>query len=161
MLPIRILFFVSSAYDGLLGLGFIFAAPAVFKLAGITPPNHWGYVHFAAGTLVIFSWMFLRIALRPIKNRSLVVYGVLLKACYAGTVAWHEFHGGVPMLWKWFSIADLIFLVLFLWARVRLNAVKSIDLRNRRIDRSPRLPDISGPADDQQTHQKFLHHCPH
>ena len=62
-LPIRILFFVSFAYDGLLGLAFIFAAPTIFELAGITPPNHWGYVHFAAGTLVIFAWMFLQIAL--------------------------------------------------------------------------------------------------
>ena len=125
LLPIRILFFIAYAYDGLLGLAFIFAAPAVFKLAGITPPNHWGYVHFAAGTLVIFAWMFLQIALKPVGNRSLVIYGVLLKACYAGTVAWHAFHGGVPVLWKWFAVADLAFLVLFVWAWARLNAMSA------------------------------------
>lgn len=126
LFPIRILYSVSSAYDGLLGLAFIAAAPRVFALAGITPPNHWGYVHFAAGTLVIFAWMFLKIALKPVENRNLVVYGVLLKACYAATVAWHEFHGGVPMLWKWFAIADLCFLALFLWSGSRLNALSAV-----------------------------------
>ena len=121
--PVRILFFVSSAYDGLLGLAFIFAAPAVFKLAGITPPNHWGYVHFAAGTLVIFAWMFLQIALRPVENRNLVIYGVLLKACYVAPILWHEYQGGIPTLWEWFAVIDTVFLALFLWSRSRLNAV--------------------------------------
>lgn len=122
---IRILYSVASAYDGLLGLAFIFAGPGVFQLTGITPPNHWGYVHFAAGTLVIFGLMFLRIALRPVENRSLVIYGVLLKACYISTVAWHEFAGGIPMLWKYFAVLDLGFLILFLWSWVRLNALSS------------------------------------
>ena len=124
LLPIRILFFISSAYDGLLGLAFIFAAPAVFRLAGITPPNHWGYVHFAAGTLVIFAWMFLQIALWPVENRGLVIYSMLLKACYVATVAWHGFHGGIPVLWKWFAVADFAFLALFLWSWVRLHACR-------------------------------------
>ena len=123
LLPIRVLFSISSAYDGLLGLTFIFAGPAIFKLAGINPPNHWGYVHFAAGTLVVFSWMFLQIALRPVENRNLVIYGVLLKACYVATILWHEYHGGIPMLWEWFAVIDTVFLALFLWSRVRLNAV--------------------------------------
>ena len=123
LLHVRILYSLSSAYDGLLGLAFIFAAPAVFDLAGITPPNHWGYVHFAAGTLVIFAWMFLQIARRPVENRHLVIYGVLLKACYVTTVLWHEFHGGVPMLWKLFAGFDSVFLGLFLWSWARLRAV--------------------------------------
>jgi hypothetical protein len=132
LLPIRILYSVSCAYDGLLGLAFIFAAPAVFKLVGITPPNHWGYVHFAAGTLVIFAWMFLQIALKPVENRSLVIYGVLLKACYVATVSWHEFHGGIPVLWKWFALADFAFLAMFLWAWVHLNAMTVVQLNRSR-----------------------------
>ena len=120
LLSIRILYVVASAYDGLLGLAFLVAAPRIFALAGITPPNHWGCVHFAAGMLVIFGCMFLRIALKPLENQNLVIYGVLLKACYVLTVLWHEFHGGVPMMWKYFAVADLVFLVLFLWSRSRL-----------------------------------------
>ena len=132
LFPIRILYSVSSAYDGLLGLAFIFAAPAIFKLAGITPPNHWGYVHFAAGTLVIFAWMFLQIALKPVENCSLVIYAVLLKICYVATVAWHEFHGGVPGLWKWFALADFAFLVLFLWSWPRLMAMSVTQINRAR-----------------------------
>lgn len=126
LVPVRILFAFASAYDGLLGLAFIVAAPRVFELAGITPPNHWGYVHFAAGTLVIFGWMFLQIARKPVENRHLVVYGVLLKICYVSTVLWHEIHGGVPVLWKWFAVFDFLFLVLFLWSWFRLNSLPSV-----------------------------------
>jgi hypothetical protein len=112
---IRLLYYVAAAYDGLIGLAFIVAGPRIYDLAGITPPNHWGYVHFAAGTLVIFGWLFLMITLRPVENRNLVIYGVLLKICYVLTVGWHELHGGVPMLWKCFAVADAVFLVLFIW----------------------------------------------
>lgn len=121
--PVRLLFFVSSAYDGLLGFAFLFAAPTLFALTDITPPNHWGYVHFAAGTLVIFALIFLQIALKPVENLDLVIYGVLLKACYIGTVAWHALTGSIPVLWILFAVADLVFLALFLWARWRLHAV--------------------------------------
>lgn len=122
LLPLRVLYSVAFLYDGLLGLAFIAAGPQLFQLAGITPPNHWGYVHFAAGTLVIFGWMFLQIARDPLANRGLVIYGVLLKACYVATVLWSELQGGIPMLWKWFAAFDLLFLVLFLWSWARLKA---------------------------------------
>ena len=52
---IRALYGVAAAYDGLLGLAFIVAAPQIYAWVGITPPNHWGYIHFAAGMLVIFG----------------------------------------------------------------------------------------------------------
>lgn len=120
LLSIRILYVLAAAYDGLLGLAFLLAAPRVFAWVGITPPNHWGYIHFAAGTLVIFALMFGQIARKPLENKNLVIYGILLKACYILTVLWHESHGGVPRIWTWFAAADLVFLLLFLWSRGRL-----------------------------------------
>ncbi len=119
---IRLLYYLAAAYDGLLGLAFILAAPRIYELCGITPPNHWGYVHFAAGILVIFGWMFLSIALRPVENRGLVLYGVLLKICYVLTVGWHQFHGGIPHLWIGFAVADTAFLALFIWSMGWLKA---------------------------------------
>jgi hypothetical protein len=119
---IRIMYVIAALYDGLLGLAFIVAGPRLFELAKITPPNHWGYVHFAAGTLVIFGYMFLRIALRPIENRNLVVYGMLIKVCYVSTVTWYVFHGGVPAMWTWFAYADAAFFALFFWSLIRLEA---------------------------------------
>ena len=114
--PFRLLFAVAAAYDGLLGLAFILAGPQIFRAAGITPPNHWGYVHFGAGVLVIFAVMFLQIALNPPACRLLIPYGILLKVCYVGTVLWHELSGGVPAMWLYFAVADAVFGILFVWS---------------------------------------------
>jgi len=116
LLPIRILYALAAAYDGLLGLAFLVAGPQLFDSLGITPPNHWGYVHFSAGVLVIFGYMFFTIACRPIENRNLVIYGILLKCCYVATVAWHSYLGPVPPIWKYFAVADVLFAALFLWS---------------------------------------------
>lgn len=120
LLPIRILYALAAAYDGLLGLAFLVAGPQLFDSLGITPPNHWGYVHFSAGLLVIFGYMFFTIARRPVENRNLVVYGILLKCCYVATVAWHTHLGSVPAIWKYFAVADVVFGVLFLWSLMPL-----------------------------------------
>lgn len=120
LLPVRILYAVGGLYDGLLGLAFVVAGPQIFELAKITPPNHWGYVHFAAGILVIFGFMFVMIALHPIENRNLVVYGLLLKVCYVSTTVWHTIHGGIPPMWNYFAVADTIFFALFLWSMIPL-----------------------------------------
>jgi hypothetical protein len=112
--PIRWLYVVSAAYDGLLGLAFLVAGPALFRLTGITPPNHWGYVHFPACLLVVFGLLFLRIASDPVRYRELVPFGVLLKVSYVGTVGWHWLGEGLPDLWKYFAVADATFALLFL-----------------------------------------------
>jgi len=122
LLPVRILFAVAAAYDGLLGLAFIIAGPQLYAFFGITPPNHWGYVHFAAGILVIFGLMFAAVARRPAENRNLVQYGILLKICYIATVGWYWVHGDVPAMWKYFMGADAVFLVLFLLSLCALRA---------------------------------------
>ena len=122
LLPIRLFYVVASAYDGLLGLAFLVFAARIYSHFGITPPNHWGYIHFPAGVLMIFGLMFLMIALHPIENRNLITYGILLKLCYAGTVGWHWYYGGIPTMWKYFAFADLVFAVLFFWSMVRLEA---------------------------------------
>ena len=116
LLAIRALYGLAAAYDGLLGLLFLVAGPQVFDLVGITPPNHWGYVHFSAGLLVIFACMFVAIAWRPLENRNLILYGILLKFCYVGTVVWHSYQGSVPVMWKYFALADIVFALLFLWS---------------------------------------------
>jgi hypothetical protein len=127
LLPVRLLYAIAALYEGLLGLAFIVAAPQIFQLVAITPPNHYGYVHFAAGILVIFGLMFLQIARRPVENHGLVLYGVLLKVCYVATVGWHWYWGGVPAMWKWFAGADMLFALLFLWSMVVLETAAQRD----------------------------------
>ena len=113
---IPLLFLAAALYDGLLGLAFLVAAAAVFDWAGVTPPNHVGYVHFPAALLVVFAVMFLMIARKPNANRDLIPYGIMLKASYAGVVIYHWIVGGIPLLWKPFAVVDIMFLVLFVMA---------------------------------------------
>jgi hypothetical protein len=113
---IRGLFAVAGLYDGLLGLAFVVAGPALFLRLGIAPPNHWGYVHFTALLLIVFGIMFFAVARDPVQNRNLIPYGAMLKLCYSGTVFYHWWAGNLATAWKPFAFIDLFFLVLFLWA---------------------------------------------
>jgi hypothetical protein len=113
----RVLFYVSAVYDGVLGLAFVFLWPWVFQFFDVTPPNHGGYVQFPALLLVIFGFLFLRIARDPDANRDLIAYGIGLKAAYSGLVFWYQFTTGVPAMWIPFAWLDLLFLGLFVIAR--------------------------------------------
>ena len=113
---VRPLFIFAGLYDGVLGMAFLFFTPAVFQRINVTPPNHFGYVHFAALLLCVFALMFFAIALEPRRNRNLIPYGILLKVSYCTAVGWHWLDAGVPQVWKLFFIIDLVFLVTFIWA---------------------------------------------
>lgn len=115
------LFYLAALYDGVLGVAFLVAAPALFEWVGVTPPNHFGYVQFPAALLIVFALMFVAIARNPVANRGLILYGILLKVSYCAVVFYHWAVGGIPFIWKPFAIADLVFLVLFAWASVALS----------------------------------------
>src|SRR5207244_6479714 len=72
------LFYIAALYDALLGAAFVFFWRAIFRHFAITPPNHPGYVQFPGLLLLIFAWMFCRIARDPVANRGLIVYGIAL-----------------------------------------------------------------------------------
>ena len=113
---ISLLFYLAALYDFVLGLAFIFAAPAVFEWYGVTPPNHFGYVQFPACLLIVFALMYLAVARNQTKNRNLISYGMLLKVSYCGVAFYHWMTSTIPSMWKPFAIYDLIFLILFFWA---------------------------------------------
>jgi len=77
-------------------------------------------VHFAAGLLLTFALMFAAVARDPLGSRNLIVYGVLLKVSYVSTVSWHWGHEGITDIWKWFGLADIVFVGAFLWAMGRI-----------------------------------------
>ena len=122
---VSVLFYVAALYDGTLGVAFLLAAPALFEWVGVTPPNHFGYVHFPAALLIVFALMFVAIARKPVANRSLIPYGILLKVSYCAVVFYHWFTAGIPYIWKPFAIADLAFLVVFIWAYAELGKSES------------------------------------
>jgi hypothetical protein len=113
---VSLLFVIAALYDGVLGVAFLFAPAALFRWFEVTPPNHFGYVHFPAALLILFAIMFLAVAVNPSANRNLIPYGMLLKVCYCSVVFFHWFTAGIPYMWKPFAIADLLFLILFAWA---------------------------------------------
>ena len=115
MKAIKTLFWVGGLYDFILGVAFLALPTVLFDWFTITPPNHWGYVTFAASMLAIFGLMFLQIAKDPIKNRDLMPYGMLLKFAYCGVVFGYYFTTGVPVVWVIFGVCDFIFLLLFIW----------------------------------------------
>ncbi len=115
-----LLFLVAAVYDGVLGGAFLIAPQALFEWLKVTPPNHYGYVHFPAALLIVFALMFLNIALKPISNRRLIPYGIGLKVSYCAVVFWHWFGGGIPNIWKPFAICDVAFIILFFLAHVYL-----------------------------------------
>ena len=117
---IVILFIIAALYDGILGVAFLFSAEALFEWAQVTPPNHFGYVHFPAALLVVFALLYLAIARNPQGNRNLIPYGMLLKVSYCSVVSYHWFTAGVPAIWKPFVYYDLVFLALFAWAYLTL-----------------------------------------
>ena len=122
---VSVLFYLAALYDGVLGVAFLVAAPALFDWVGVTPPNHFGYIHFPAALLIVFALLFLSIARRPEINRHLIPYGILLKISYCAVVFYHWFTAGIPFIWKPFAIVDVAFLVLFVWAYAVLGKPRS------------------------------------
>ena len=52
--PAAALFVIAALYDGLLGAAFLVAPAEIFRIADVTPPNHWAYVQFP-GALLSYS----------------------------------------------------------------------------------------------------------
>ena len=127
MQAVRGLFVVAGIYDGVLGLVFLLAAPAIFRHFGIAPPNHPGYVQFPALLLIIFAYMFFAVAANPRANRNLILYGILLKLSYSGVVIYNWLVGGVPGMWKPFAFIDLVFIALFAWSLAAIPATAPAD----------------------------------
>ena len=119
-----ILFTIAALYDGVLGIAFLSSADALFQWFQVTPPNHFGYVHFPAALLLVFALMYLAIAKNPQGNRNLIPYGMLLKVSYCSVTCFHWFTIGLPAMWKPFIFFDLVFLGLFAWAYVSLRDPK-------------------------------------
>ena len=114
------MFYLSALYDGVLGLAFLFAASSVFDWFGVTPPNHYGYVHFPGALLITFGLLFLTVARDPAANRNLIPFGMLLKVSYCGVVLYHWVAAGIPGMWKPFFWFDLAFLAAFIVAYIQL-----------------------------------------
>jgi len=110
------LFYLAALYDGILGLAFVVAPHSVLRTVNVPAPYHLGFVQFPAALLIVFAIMFLTVGRRPIDNRNLIPYGILLKVSYCSVVVPYWFLGRLSFIWKPFAIIDLVFGVLFWFA---------------------------------------------
>jgi hypothetical protein len=124
---IPVLFWIAALYDGVLGALFLLAPDLLFRMFEVTPPNHMGYVRFPAALILIFGLLFVAVARNPVRNRSLIPYGILLKVAYVGVSGGYWMAGGIPGMWKPFTIADAAMGALFAWAYVVLPASPPAD----------------------------------
>jgi hypothetical protein len=110
---VKAFYVVAGLYDGVLGVAFLLAPGAIFAMYAVEPPNHMAYVQFPALLLIVFGAMFIRIAMDPVKNRELILYGCALKVSYCSMVFYYQATTGVPAMWVPWAWADLVFLALF------------------------------------------------
>lgn len=122
---ISALFYFSSAYDISLGVLFLTFAPWFFRVLNIDPPNHWAYVHFPALLLITFGIMFYKISEKPIHNRNLIPYGIMLKISYVSVVGLYTLLAQMPDMWKPFAVADFLMLLGFIWSYQKLEVKNS------------------------------------
>ncbi len=121
---IKPLFTVAGLYDGILGALFLIVPTQLFDAMNVTSPNHIGYVQFPAFLLIIFAVMFFNIAKDPAANRSLILYGILLKISYCAIVFVYTIVGQMPWMWIPFAYCDLAFLVAFIIAKKQLSLAR-------------------------------------
>jgi len=112
----KAVFAASAVYDGVVALVFLLFGPSIYDYMGITRPNHFGYIHFPALLLIVFAFMYGRIASDPTRWRDLIPYGIGLKVSYSLVVFYHWIAGGLPMLWIPFAWLNVIFVIFFVQA---------------------------------------------
>ena len=110
---IKPLFLIAALYDGILGIAFLISPTGIFAMYGVEPPNHMAYIQFPAFLLIIFAIMFYRVAMDPVRNRDLILYGCGLKVSYCMLVLVYALTSGISSMWIPWAWADLVFLVGF------------------------------------------------
>jgi hypothetical protein len=122
---IRLLFLVAAVYDIVLGVGFALCFKPVYEWFGIELPNHPAYVQLPGLLIAIFGVGFLFVSASPLRNRSIVVLGILMKLTFSGLTFGHWLFDSIPVVYVVFAICDALFAVLFIAAYLALkrNAV--------------------------------------
>ena len=117
---IKPLFFIAGVYEATLGVLFSTSALPLLESARVSFPSHVAYIQFPALLLIVFAIMFFSIARDPVSNKNLVIYGIMQKLIYSGVVLGHWVMGSIPWIWVPFAFVGLIFLILFIRARIVL-----------------------------------------
>jgi len=113
----RSLYLVSALYDFILGISFLFFYEPIFRILGMNLPENPAYLTFCAAMIALFGILLFMIYLNLTGSRRLVIYAVLVKFAYVGTVFYYYALVGseyVDMPFILFAIFDFIFAILFI-----------------------------------------------
>jgi hypothetical protein len=124
----KMLFLISSAYDILLGIIFIFFYKASFDLLRISEklPQFGGYLSLIGAFLFVIGVAYYLIYLGDlIKNRDLILVGILYKLAYCTTTFFYFVIGQVPhMLFvSLFGVIDFIMFLLMMECYIFINKI--------------------------------------
>jgi hypothetical protein len=111
------LYFVSALYDFILGISFLFFYKNIFELTGMNLPENPAYLTFCAVMIMLFGILLFMIYSNLDGSRRLVIYAILVKFAYIGTVLYYYLLVGsdyVDAPFLIFAIFDFIFALLFI-----------------------------------------------
>jgi hypothetical protein len=113
----RGLYLAAALYDFILGVAFLFFYRPIFEILGMNLPSNPAYLTFCAAMIALFGILLFMIYLNLEGSRRLVIYGIMVKFAYIGTVLYYYLLVGsdyVDLPFRLFALFDLIFAVLFI-----------------------------------------------
>ncbi|MFA5103946.1 MAG: hypothetical protein WC527_02065 [Candidatus Margulisiibacteriota bacterium] len=109
-------FYLATAYDGILGAIGLLAPVQIYKRFDVPLPGHMGYIYFLSLLMILVAVMFFNIARDAMANKNLIFYGILAKTSFCLVVFGYLLFGNIPALFVPFAFLDLLFIVLFVLA---------------------------------------------
>lgn len=111
------LYLIAALYDFILGAAFLFFYRSIFKLTGMNLPDNPAYLTFCAAMIALFGILLFMIYLNLEGSKRLIIYAILVKFAYVGTVLYYYILVGpnyVDFPFRLFAFFDIIFAVLFI-----------------------------------------------
>jgi predicted permease len=106
------LFLFAAAFNFVVGGALLFGYPAFAPMLGIEgPPTV--FFHVAMGIVLVFGYVYWRIARDPVKYRPYVVLGVMGKMVFVVAIYAHWFAGDASTAMAVLVTGDLVFAALF------------------------------------------------
>lgn len=106
------LFQVAALFNFAVGIPLLLAYPAAAPLLGM-PPSPGVFFHVCIGIVLLFGWVYWRIARDPVQYRPYVMLGVLGKMVFVVAIYGHWLAGDASTAMAALVTGDLIFAALF------------------------------------------------
>jgi len=108
----RTLFTVAAIFNALVGLGILLAYDLLAPWFGF-PPQPTVWIHIVALAVLLFGYVYWRIASDPVRYREYIVLGVIGKLAFVVAIYGHFLAGDAKVALAALVTCDLFFAVLF------------------------------------------------